>query len=135
MLKVGTNNGDIILDKIGSDDFIFGLSGADRLQDDLQIGFTSASDDFYFGGRGADAIWSAYGSDRLYGQRGDDSFDVYEGGDKRVIVDGGKGRDSLTLWDFDAELVDVKDRDGTTVIEQGRTKVVIHQNVEHWEFF
>jgi hypothetical protein len=57
------------------------------------------------------------------------------GGDKRVVVDGGEGQDSLTLWDFDENRATVTQAEGRTVIKQGGTTVVIHGDVEHWEFF
>lgn len=135
MIFFGTDALDIIQDKIGKDDFIFGLDGPDQLEDDIRMTFTPESNDVYFGGRGHDSIWTFFGNDRLNGQRGSDNFDVCFGGDKRVVVDGGRGQDSLMLWDFDIHKVQIRERGQTTIIEQGETKVIVHQDVETWEFF
>lgn len=135
MIITGTDRRDYLQDKIGKDDFIFGFDGRDYLEDDMRMSGQRPSNDYYYGGSGADRIASMFGSDFLFGQGGIDEFDVWKGGDKRVFVHGGQGFDSLTLWNFDSERATVKIHDHRTVIEQGGTKIVVHDSVEYWEFF
>lgn len=135
MIITGSNVRDYLQDRIGKDDFVFGFDGRDYLEDDTRMSGQPPSDDYYFGGSGGDRIASMLGSDILFGQGGADEFDIWKGGEKRVIVHGGQGVDSLTLWDFDSDRAIVKVHEKRTIVEQGGTKVVIHDSVDHWEFF
>jgi Ca2+-binding RTX toxin-like protein len=135
MKILGDGSDNYLQDKIGSDDFVFGFGGDDTIEDDLRMSGQRPSDDHFYGGRGRDHLSSLLGSDRLYGQGGNDELDVWKGGVKRVIVDGGGGEDFLTLWGFDEDRATVRIHEHRTVVEQGSNKVVIHTDVEHWEFF
>lgn len=132
---LGTEGSDNILDRTRSDDFIFGFAGKDLLEDSIEMGVTQPSDDMFFGGKGNDHINSLFGNDQLYGGQGNDEFCVWKDNDRRVLVDGGIGRDTLTLWGFDEDRASIKFHENRTVVEQGSNKVVILDNVEHWEFY
>lgn len=132
----GTEETDTIQDNVGTDDFIFGFGGDDRLEDNLDMGGTVPSNDVFFGGTGNDSIFSILGSDELYGGAGHDELDIMKaGGAKRVVADGGNGLDHLTLWDFNENTATVTVHGNRTVVEQGNTKIVIFDNVESWDFF
>lgn len=76
----------------GVDDFAFGFSGNDTIQDE----WGPPSNDFMYGGEGADTLITHNGTDALYGENGHDTLS-FTTGFYNVVIDGGKGNDTLRV--------------------------------------
>jgi Ca2+-binding RTX toxin-like protein len=89
----GTLNDDTIL-ATDLNEVIFGGAGSDII---IDLGISS--DDLFIGNRGDDFILSLDGEDDIFGDKGNDTIDVQ--GDDFVWIDGGSGKDRLSLADHD----------------------------------
>lgn len=129
----GTCKSDEIFVTSELSNIVYGRNGNDRLLD-IKTSFTSASDDTLIGGRGNDILYSSDGMDILRGGKGDDFF-VIEPGVSTAYVIGGKGEDSLRLFDLDDRRVEIRDNLIEVFDIDGVLVQTIHLvDVEHFPF-
>jgi Ca2+-binding RTX toxin-like protein len=106
----------VTLDDVNNDGLIgsFGTTSQDNVRDDVEQVFGSAFADkltgdekfnSFFGLGGVDTINPGTGSDRVFGDAGNDILQVKDGTDD--IVNGGSGTDTATVDPFD-ELASVE---------------------------
>ena len=89
---MGSAYNDTITMAAGTDDFAFGFSGNDVIQDDFGL----PSNDSMYGGDGADTLITRGGVDVMYGENGRDTFQFFTGF-YNITIDGGNGNDTLKV--------------------------------------
>ncbi|MCP5072973.1 MAG: calcium-binding protein [Rhodobacteraceae bacterium] len=88
------NQGNNVLNGLGSADTLYGAAGDDKVNggNGIDLLFGGDGDDKLRGQKGADVLKADAGDDRLYGGEGNDNL---FGGDDNDILKGGMGRDKL----------------------------------------
>lgn len=111
--------GDDQIDGAGDADRINGGPGRDRVNGDKGVG--AEGRDVIYGGRGADWLNGNGGADKIFGQRGNDLIyggkgnDTLTGGPgrdsfvfgKALVQNTGHGRDTITDFDPDADMIEI----------------------------
>lgn len=85
---VGSSSGNYLVGGTG-DDTLRGMGGNDTLN-------PGDGDDDMFGGDGGDSFYTSLGTDRAFGEGGDDSLNAGSTADGRDVYSGGSGVDSMS---------------------------------------
>lgn len=136
----GTANDDFIYSGTANH-IVYGLGGNDTIGDQFFADWTPVSNDIFYGGDGNDTLIYRNGNDTLYGDAGNDVIKVYKAFDDHdegltIHIWGGEGTDNVEfrLGDNAGENDVTHQANGNTRVDFGDMKIILHTDVEGYDF-